>query len=218
MVSQGCVRLAILTCPGELDQDKKKETPEETENVNEVQLEKQNQDEETEAEAEEADKAILERSDSVKTECPPQAEKQNQDEETEAEAEEADKAILERSDSVKTECPPQAEKQIQEEKCETQEADRSEGTELGKLHSQLDQLPDNVMLAGVKIQAWWRGTLVRRTLLLAALNAWTIQCWWREAKARLQGRKLHEVMRYRLRNLNLKSISKRKQPNQSSFL
>eukprot|EP00072_Mus_musculus_P060737 XP_011241206.1 PREDICTED: IQ domain-containing protein F3 isoform X3 [Mus musculus] len=164
----------------ELDQDKKKETPEETENVNEVQLEKQ-----------------------------------NQDEETEAEAEEADKAILERSDSVKTECPPQAEKQIQEEKCETQEADRSEGTELGKLHSQLDQLPDNVMLAGVKIQAWWRGTLVRRTLLLAALNAWTIQCWWREAKARLQGRKLHEVMRYRLRNLNLKSISKRKQPNQS---
>uniref|UniRef100_A0A8C6GW47 IQ motif containing F2 n=1 Tax=Mus spicilegus TaxID=10103 RepID=A0A8C6GW47_MUSSI len=173
----------------ELDQDKKKETPEETENINEVQLEKQNQDEETEAEAEEADEAILKRSDSVKTECPPQAEKQNQDEETEAEAEEADKAILERSDSAKTECPPQAE-----------------------------QLPDNVMLAGVKIQAWWRGTLVRRTLLLAALNAWTIQCWWREAKARLQGRKLHEVMRYRLRNLNLKSISKRKQPNQSSFL
>nr|XP_003476515.1 IQ domain-containing protein F5-like [Cavia porcellus] len=31
-----------------------------------------------------------------------------------------------------------------------------------------------------KIQAWWRGTLVRRTLLHAALSAWTIQCWWRQ--------------------------------------
>ncbi|PNJ32417.1 IQ domain-containing protein F2 [Pongo pygmaeus] len=33
--------------------------------------------------------------------------------------------------------------------------------------------------AAVKIQAWWRGTLVRRTLLHAALRAWIIQCWWR---------------------------------------
>ncbi|XP_050996340.1 IQ domain-containing protein F1 [Acomys russatus] len=31
----------------------------------------------------------------------------------------------------------------------------------------------------VKIQAWWRGTLVRRALLHAALRAWIIQCWWR---------------------------------------
>ncbi|XP_021512708.1 IQ domain-containing protein F1 [Meriones unguiculatus] len=31
----------------------------------------------------------------------------------------------------------------------------------------------------VKIQAWWRGTLVRRVLLHAALRAWIIQCWWR---------------------------------------
>lgn len=31
----------------------------------------------------------------------------------------------------------------------------------------------------VKIQAWWRGTLVRRSLLHAALSAWIIQCWWR---------------------------------------
>ncbi|XP_008566352.1 PREDICTED: IQ domain-containing protein F2 [Galeopterus variegatus] len=33
--------------------------------------------------------------------------------------------------------------------------------------------------AAIKIQAWWRGTLVRRTLLHAALRAWMIQCWWR---------------------------------------
>nr|XP_006196596.1 IQ domain-containing protein F2 [Vicugna pacos] len=33
--------------------------------------------------------------------------------------------------------------------------------------------------AATKIQAWWRGTLVRRTLLHAALRAWVIQCWWR---------------------------------------
>ncbi|XP_007950221.1 IQ domain-containing protein F2 [Orycteropus afer afer] len=38
--------------------------------------------------------------------------------------------------------------------------------------------------AARKIQAWWRGTLVRRTLLHAALRAWVIQCWWRLTLAR----------------------------------
>uniref|UniRef100_A0A8B9YQG0 IQ motif containing F1 n=1 Tax=Bos mutus grunniens TaxID=30521 RepID=A0A8B9YQG0_BOSMU len=38
----------------------------------------------------------------------------------------------------------------------------------------------------VKIQAWWRGTLVRRTLLHAALRVWIIQAWWRVKLARLQ--------------------------------
>nr|XP_025845269.1 IQ domain-containing protein F2 [Vulpes vulpes] len=33
--------------------------------------------------------------------------------------------------------------------------------------------------AATEIQAWWRGTLVRRTLLHAALSAWIIQRWWR---------------------------------------
>ncbi|XP_051826651.1 IQ domain-containing protein F6-like [Antechinus flavipes] len=39
--------------------------------------------------------------------------------------------------------------------------------------------------AAIKIQAWWRGTLVRRTLLHAALCAWIIQAWWRVAHTRL---------------------------------
>ncbi|XP_003409906.1 IQ domain-containing protein F5 [Loxodonta africana] len=39
--------------------------------------------------------------------------------------------------------------------------------------------------AAVLIQAWWRGTLVRRTLLHAALRAWIIQCWWRRMLANL---------------------------------
>ncbi|EHB13503.1 IQ domain-containing protein F5 [Heterocephalus glaber] len=39
--------------------------------------------------------------------------------------------------------------------------------------------------AAIKIQAWWRGTLVRRTLLHAALRAWIIQYWWRQTKVRL---------------------------------
>ncbi|XP_057624398.1 IQ domain-containing protein F5 [Chionomys nivalis] len=34
--------------------------------------------------------------------------------------------------------------------------------------------------AAVLIQAWWRGTLLRRSLLYAALNAWIIQSWWRK--------------------------------------
>ncbi|VCW79030.1 unnamed protein product [Gulo gulo] len=38
--------------------------------------------------------------------------------------------------------------------------------------------------AARKIQAWWRGTLVRRTLLAAALRAWVIQNWWRAVLCR----------------------------------
>ncbi|CAI9159648.1 unnamed protein product [Rangifer tarandus platyrhynchus] len=38
----------------------------------------------------------------------------------------------------------------------------------------------------VKIQAWWRGTLVRRTLLHMALRVWIIQSWWRVKLMRLQ--------------------------------
>ena len=36
----------------------------------------------------------------------------------------------------------------------------------------------------IKIQAWWQGTLVHRTLLHAALRACIIQYWWRQ---RLEG-------------------------------
>ncbi|XP_016072363.1 PREDICTED: IQ domain-containing protein F1-like [Miniopterus natalensis] len=35
----------------------------------------------------------------------------------------------------------------------------------------------------VRIQAWWRGVLVRRMLLHAALRALTIQRWWRQVLA-----------------------------------
>ncbi|XP_021512718.1 IQ domain-containing protein F5-like [Meriones unguiculatus] len=34
--------------------------------------------------------------------------------------------------------------------------------------------------AAVLIQAWWRGTVLRRWLLYVALNAWIIQSWWRK--------------------------------------
>ncbi|XP_010623700.1 IQ domain-containing protein F2 [Fukomys damarensis] len=39
--------------------------------------------------------------------------------------------------------------------------------------------------AAILIQAWWRGTLVRRTLLHAALRAWILQRWWRQVMAQL---------------------------------
>uniref|UniRef100_A0A671FUB7 IQ motif containing F5 n=1 Tax=Rhinolophus ferrumequinum TaxID=59479 RepID=A0A671FUB7_RHIFE len=38
----------------------------------------------------------------------------------------------------------------------------------------------------IKIQAWWRGTLVRRTLLHAALRASIIQRWWKQVLLKLQ--------------------------------
>uniref|UniRef100_A0A8C9IWB7 IQ domain-containing protein F5 n=1 Tax=Piliocolobus tephrosceles TaxID=591936 RepID=A0A8C9IWB7_9PRIM len=49
--------------------------------------------------------------------------------------------------------------------------------------------PGDIELASTKIQAWWRGTLVRRTLLHAALRALIIQCWWRQVLARLQAKR-----------------------------
>ncbi|XP_068951493.1 IQ domain-containing protein F6-like [Petaurus breviceps papuanus] len=48
--------------------------------------------------------------------------------------------------------------------------------------------------AAIKIQAWWRGTLVRRTLLHAALRAWIIQCWWRVAHMRSLDRRRRIVL------------------------
>ncbi|XP_059877445.1 IQ domain-containing protein F6 isoform X1 [Delphinus delphis] len=39
--------------------------------------------------------------------------------------------------------------------------------------------------AAIKIQSWWRGNMVRWTLLHAALRAWVIQCWWRSMQAKM---------------------------------
>lgn len=46
----------------------------------------------------------------------------------------------------------------------------------------------------VKIQAWWRGTLVRRVLLHAALRAWVIQCWWRLLLPRILEKRRHAIL------------------------
>nr|XP_004664354.1 IQ domain-containing protein F5 [Jaculus jaculus] len=43
--------------------------------------------------------------------------------------------------------------------------------------------------AAVLIQAWWRGTLLRRSLVRAALSAWIIQIWWKKTQARLLDRR-----------------------------
>lgn len=48
--------------------------------------------------------------------------------------------------------------------------------------------------AAVAIQAWWRGTLVRRTLLHAALRASVIQRWWRQVLARALERRRRAVL------------------------
>ncbi|KAG8523947.1 IQ domain-containing protein F2 [Galemys pyrenaicus] len=50
--------------------------------------------------------------------------------------------------------------------------------------------------AATTIQAWWRGTLVRRTLLHAALRAWVIQCWWRAVLAKLLEQRRRLVLQY----------------------
>ncbi|XP_013363020.1 PREDICTED: IQ domain-containing protein F5-like [Chinchilla lanigera] len=55
---------------------------------------------------------------------------------------------------------------------------------------------DNMVQAGSKIQAWWRGTLLRRTLLHAALRAWIIQCWWRQIRARQLEKRRREALEF----------------------
>ncbi|XP_054450584.1 IQ domain-containing protein F5-like [Pteronotus mesoamericanus] len=44
--------------------------------------------------------------------------------------------------------------------------------------------PPDAEKKAIKIQSWWRGTLVRRTLLHAALRAAIIQRWWRQVLAK----------------------------------
>ncbi|KAK2091219.1 hypothetical protein P7K49_030503 [Saguinus oedipus] len=51
-----------------------------------------------------------------------------------------------------------------------------------------------VKVAG-QIQAWWCGVLVCRTLLVAALRAWIIQCWWRTLVQRQIRHRRQELLR-----------------------
>ncbi|KAM7230138.1 hypothetical protein CapIbe_018855 [Capra ibex] len=51
-------------------------------------------------------------------------------------------------------------------------------------------------LQAIKIQAWWRGTLVRRTLLHAALRACVIQYWWKQKLAELLEKKRRAMLQY----------------------
>ncbi|OWK02771.1 IQCF1 [Cervus elaphus hippelaphus] len=46
----------------------------------------------------------------------------------------------------------------------------------------------------IKIQAWWRGTLVHRILLHAALRACIIQYWWRQRLKGLLEKKRSSVL------------------------
>ncbi|CAD7685134.1 unnamed protein product [Nyctereutes procyonoides] len=41
----------------------------------------------------------------------------------------------------------------------------------------------------IKIQAWWRGTLVRRTLLHAVIRVMVIQRWWKQILTKLMERR-----------------------------
>ncbi|XP_078008470.1 IQ domain-containing protein F6 [Phascolarctos cinereus] len=49
--------------------------------------------------------------------------------------------------------------------------------------SEINGEAEDEIEAAIKIQAWWRGLLVRRALLHAALRARIIQCWWRAVLA-----------------------------------
>nr|KAF6474499.1 IQ motif containing F5 [Rousettus aegyptiacus] len=50
------------------------------------------------------------------------------------------------------------------------------------------EAPEDEEQTATAIQAWWRGTLVRRALLHVALRACVIQRWWRRSLARQRER------------------------------
>ncbi|KAL2803755.1 IQ domain-containing protein F3 [Daubentonia madagascariensis] len=50
--------------------------------------------------------------------------------------------------------------------------------------------------AAGQIQAWWRGILVRRTLLVAALRAWMIQSWWRTVLQKRINKRRQALLRF----------------------
>ncbi|XP_021063492.1 IQ domain-containing protein F2 [Mus pahari] len=58
----------------------------------------------------------------------------------------------------------------------------------------LKKILKNKKKAAIQVQAWWRGTLVRRALLHAALRAWVIQCWWRLTLRRILEKKRRKAL------------------------
>nr|AAH48652.1 Iqcf4 protein [Mus musculus] len=77
------------------------------------------------------------------------------------------------------------EKEEEEKKLRPSSTPKVEHTWPSKLELSLQHLSQKTQNAR-KIQAWWRGTLVRRSLLRAALSAWIIQSWWRKILAKRQ--------------------------------
>ncbi|KAF5920537.1 hypothetical protein HPG69_018308, partial [Diceros bicornis minor] len=51
-------------------------------------------------------------------------------------------------------------------------------------------------LIAIKVQAWWRGILVRRTLLHAALRTSIIQRWWKLTLAKLLEKRRRAALVY----------------------
>ncbi|XP_010623693.1 IQ domain-containing protein F5-like isoform X3 [Fukomys damarensis] len=78
-----------------------------------------------------------------------------------------------------------------EEKKELKKANQNKEP---KGRKELKVAPADMVQASTKIQAWWRGTLLRRTLLHATLRAWVIQCWWRQTRARQLEKKKWEAL------------------------
>ncbi|XP_059124517.1 IQ domain-containing protein F3-like isoform X4 [Peromyscus eremicus] len=97
-------------------------------------------------------------------------EKQTQDKKTKAAK--ADETILQKRNTEKMELPPQPEKSDVELSLYKEERQPKPRPPKLLHHQKRTQ-------AASKIQALWRGFLVRQTLLVAALSACVIQCWWR---------------------------------------
>ncbi|XP_019654943.1 IQ domain-containing protein F1 [Ailuropoda melanoleuca] len=79
-----------------------------------------------------------------------------------------------------------SEKKVEAEDVDTVKTEKVDSAESGARQTPGNQhKPSTSNPEVIKIQAWWRGTLVRRTLLHAVIRALIIQRWWKQILTKL---------------------------------
>ncbi|XP_032268034.1 IQ domain-containing protein F1-like [Phoca vitulina] len=94
-----------------------------------------------------------------------------------------------------------SEKKVEAEDVDTVKTDKVDGANNGDRQIPGNQdKPSTSNPEVIKIQAWWRGTLVRRTLLHAVIRALVIQRWWKNILTKLMEKRRRAALETFTRN------------------